>query len=123
MAKKILVADDEVHIVRILRDTLTRRGYEVVTAGDGEEAVALAQAEQPDLIFLDVMMPRRSGFEACQAMRQIDALKDTPIYLLTARGAEQDFAEGEAAGADEYLTKPFSPRALAAKVDEALGGP
>lgn len=122
MAKKILVVDDEVHIVRILRDTLSRRGYEVLTAGDGDEAVRLARAETPDLIFLDVMMPNMTGFEACELMRQEDALSATPIFLLTARGQERDVQYGEQVGATRYLTKPFSPRQLAALVDETLGG-
>lgn len=123
MPKKILVVDDEVHIVRILRDTLTRRGYDVITASDGDEAVTLATSEHPSLIFMDVMMPNMSGFEACQVLRQDDALRDTPIFLLTARGQERDVAEGEAVGADKYLTKPFSPRQLAQLVDDTLGGP
>jgi DNA-binding response OmpR family regulator len=122
MAKKILVVDDEVHIIRILSDTLTRRGYDVVTGADGREAVELALAEHPDLIFLDVMMPNMSGFEACQVLRRDHGL-EVPIFLLTARGQERDVAEGEAAGATCYLTKPFSPRRLADLVDEALAGP
>ncbi len=122
MAKKILVVDDEVHIVRILRDTLSRRGYEVLTAGDGDEAVRLAKAETPDLIFLDVMMPNMTGFEACELMRQEATLAATPIFLLTARGQERDVQYGEQVGATRYLTKPFSPRQLAALVDETLGG-
>jgi DNA-binding response OmpR family regulator len=123
MAKKILVADDEAHIIRILHDTLTRKGYQVVTASDGEEAVSLARAETPSLIFLDVMMPKLDGFQACEAMRTDQALATVPIFLLTARGQERDVEQGEMAGATRYLTKPFSPRALAQLVDETLGGP
>lgn len=123
MPKKILVVDDEVHIVRILRDTLSRRGYDVVTAADGDEAVKVAVSEVPDLVFMDVMMPNVSGFDACETMRREDALAQTPIFLLTARGQERDVQHGEAVGATRYLTKPFSPRSLAALVDETLGGP
>ena len=121
MAKTILVADDEVHIVRILKDTLEKRGYTVITAADGREAVDLAVAEQPDLIFLDVMMPHLSGFEVCQTLRGEHGLT-TPIFLLTARGQERDLTMGQEAGADKYLTKPFSPRSLADLVDTTLGG-
>src|ERR1035438_7683668 len=100
MAKKILVADDEMHIVRILRDTLVKRGYEVVTAADGQEAVDMALAETPDLIFLDVMMPRLSGLEVCHKLRGEHGVR-VPVFLLTARGQERDISLGEEAGADK----------------------
>ncbi|MCC7491452.1 MAG: response regulator [Fimbriimonadaceae bacterium] len=122
MAKKILVADDEPHIVRLLKDVLSRRGYEVITAEAGDRAVALAKSEVPALIFLDVMMPNLSGFEACQQIRSEPALAGVPIFLLTARGQERDVEQGKQVGADRYLTKPFSPRQLADLVDAALGG-
>lgn len=122
MPKKILVADDEIHIVRILKDTLARRGYEVITASDGQEALDTALAQQPDLVFLDVMMPNLDGFQVCRALR-LDHGATMPIFILTARGQEKDVAEGQSVGADRYLTKPFSPRQLGDLVDETLGGP
>ena len=123
MAKKVLVVDDEPHIVRLLKDALSRRGYDVLCAGAGDEAVTVARAERPALIFLDVMMPNLSGFEACKQIRADEALAKTPVFLLTARGQERDRQIGEEAGADRYLTKPFSPRQVAQLVDETLGGP
>lgn len=122
MAKRILVVDDEPHIQRLLKDALTQRGYDVVTASNGEEAIALATADPPALIFMDVMMPGMSGLAATRAIREQAALAAVPIFLLTARGQEQDVKDGLEAGADEYLTKPFSPRQLATLVDEKLGG-
>ncbi len=123
MAQKILVVDDEPHIVRLLKDVLTRRGYEVVTASAGDEALVVARAERPALIFMDVMMPNLSGFEACRLIREDPELQATPIFLLTARGQERDVEQGSAVGADRYLTKPFSPRQLADLVEQTLGGP
>ena len=122
MAKRILVVDDEPHILRLLKDALTRRGYDVVGASSGEQAIALATEEPPELIFMDVMMPGMSGLAATKAIRELDGMAEVPILLLTARGQEQDVQDGMDAGADEYLTKPFSPRELAALVDEKLGG-
>ncbi len=123
MARKILVADDEPHIVRLVKDALTRSGYEVVTAARGDEAVETARTELPELIFLDVMMPGMSGFEACEIIKHDDQLKAIPVFILTARGQERDVEMGEKVGADRYITKPFSPRQLANLVDETLGGP
>lgn len=122
MAKKILVADDETHIVRIVRDALASRGYEVFTASHGAEALQLAKDECPALVILDVMMPQMDGFEVCRAIRADAALSGVPVFLLTARGQESDFERGREVGADQYLTKPFSPRRLADLVDETLGG-
>ncbi len=122
MPKRILVVDDEPHILRLLKDALTRRGYEVVSAASGEQAIAAVKEQPPALIFMDVMMPGMSGLAATKAIRQEAGLAGVPIFLLTARGQEQDVEAGMAAGADEYLTKPFSPRQLAALVDEKLGG-
>ncbi len=123
MGKKILVVDDEPHIVRILKDAFSRRGYEVVTASSGDEALATARAELPALIFLDVMMPNMNGFDTCRAIREDPNLAEVPVFLLTARGAERDVEQGTVVGANRYLTKPFSPRQLSAIVDETLGGP
>ncbi|HIE53408.1 MAG TPA: response regulator [Armatimonadetes bacterium] len=121
MAKKILVADDEVHIVRILTDVLTDAGYEVIPAFDGKEALEKALEEKPDLVFLDLMMPEMSGYEVCRRLREEETTRDTLIFMLTARGQESDEEEGYRVGADLYLTKPFAPRKLVRIVQEKLG--
>jgi len=121
VAKKILVADDEVHIVRILTDVLTDAGYEVIPAFDGKEALEKALEEKPDLVFLDLMMPEMSGYEVCRRLREEETTRDTLIFMLTARGQESDEEEGYRVGADLYLTKPFAPRKLVRIVQEKLG--
>ncbi len=122
MTKKILVADDEIHILQIVKFNLQKRGgYEVVTAKNGEEALELAKAEKPDLILSDVMMPKMSGFEFCEEAKKDDTLKEIPFLILTAKGQESDLVEGEKAGVDEYITKPFSPKSLLNKVKDILG--
>jgi two-component system alkaline phosphatase synthesis response regulator PhoP len=120
VAKTILVADDEVHIVRIIEDKLIRDGHRVITAADGREALEKALAERPDLILMDVMMPRMNGFEVCRRLRQEEATRTTPIFLITAQGQESDEEAGREAGANRYITKPFSPRQLSQIVREAL---
>jgi two-component system alkaline phosphatase synthesis response regulator PhoP len=120
VAKTILVADDEVHIVRIIEDKLIRDGHRVITAADGQEALEKALAERPDLILMDVMMPRMNGFEVCRRLRQEEATRTTPIFLITAQGQESDEEAGREAGANRYITKPFSPRQLSQIVREAL---
>jgi CheY-like chemotaxis protein len=120
VAKTILVADDEVHIVRIIEDKLIRDGHRVITAADGQEALEKALAERPDLILMDVMMPRMNGFEVCRRLRQEEATRTTPIFLITAQGQESDEEAGREAGANRYITKPFSPRQLSQIVREAV---
>lgn len=120
-AKKILVADDEPHILRVVKDKLANAGFVVVTATNGEEALELARRELPDLILLDVMMPKANGFDVCRQLRQEARFAAVPIFLLTARGQEVDRQMGLAAGASEYITKPFSPRQLLQTVQEKLG--
>jgi len=117
MAKTILVVDDERHIVRLVEVNLERAGYEVTAAYDGQEAVASAQAERPDMIILDVMMPRMDGFEALKELRSDSRTKDIPIIMLTAKAQDADIFKGWASGVDSYLTKPFNPRELLAFVD------
>ena len=119
--KKVLVADDEPHILRVVKDKLANAGFAVTTAVNGEEAVALARANHPDLVLLDVMMPKMNGFDACRTLRADPAFAGTPILLLTARGQEADRAMGIEAGATEYITKPFSPRGLLQTVQAHLG--
>jgi DNA-binding response OmpR family regulator len=112
MKATILVVDDEPAIVELVRFTLEDEQVEVLEAADGVEALQIARAVRPDLIFLDVRIPELSGFEVCRAIRQDPALCRTAIVMLTALGQEGDRARGRAAGADDYLTKPFSPLAL-----------
>ncbi|OIP26800.1 hypothetical protein AUK22_06255 [bacterium CG2_30_54_10] len=119
--KKILAADDEPHILRVVKDKLENAGFTVITATNGEEAVQAALREKPDLILLDVMMPKMNGFEACRKLRAEAAFANTPILLLTARGQEVDKKMGLEAGANEYISKPFSPRQLLQYVQEKLG--
>ena len=119
--KKVLVADDEPNIVISLEFLMQREGYAVSVARDGEEALQAVRRERPDLVLLDVMMPRKTGFEVCQAIRADEALQGTRILLLTARGRDTDVAKGMALGADAYVTKPFSTRELVDQVKGMLG--
>ncbi len=121
MSLKILVADDEPNIVISLEYLLKREGYTVVIARDGQEALEAIAREAPDLVLLDVMMPRKTGFEVCQAVRASEALQSTRILMLTAKGRDTDVAKGLALGADAYMTKPFSTRELVQKVADMLG--
>jgi DNA-binding response OmpR family regulator len=121
MAKKILIADDELNIVISLEFLMKREGFEVVIAHDGEEALAKIRQEHPDLILLDVMMPRRSGFDVCQQVRADGALQSTPILMLTAKGRDTEITKGLGLGANAYMTKPFATKDLVAKVRELLG--
>ena len=118
---KILIAEDEKDIRRLVVFTLERAGYEVLEAGDGREAVRLATENQPNLILLDVMMPFMNGYEVCRKLREMPAMKDTPIVLLSAKAQNYEIGEGLQAGANDYLIKPFIPRELAAKVKKMLG--
>ena len=122
MTVKILIADDEPNILISLDYLMKREGFEVHLARDGLEALAVLQRERPRLALLDVMMPHKSGFEVCQALRADDALKDTLVLMLTAKGRETDIAKGLAMGADAYMTKPFSTKELVQKVRSLLDG-
>jgi DNA-binding response OmpR family regulator len=117
---KILVVDDEVHILKIIDYKLRTAGYTVITAADGVEGVEKARAEQPDLILLDVMMPRMDGFQTLEALKQDSATKAIPVFMLTVRGKEMDRLRGLQMGVAAYITKPFSPNALLARIEEAL---
>lgn len=122
MKKKILVVDDEIHIVQIVKFNLEKRGgYEVITAKNGEEGLETAKDKMPDLILSDVMMPKMSGFQFCEALKRDAELKKIPFIILTAKGQENDIKTGTDLGADDYITKPFSPKALLEKVAEILG--
>ena len=117
----LLIADDEPNIVISLEYLLKREGYRVLVARDGQEALDTIVREHPDLVLLDVMMPHKTGFEVCQAVRISPGVEATPILMLTARGRETDVAKGLALGANAYMTKPFSTRELVQKVAEMLG--
>ncbi|MBN8440190.1 MAG: response regulator [Thauera sp.] len=116
MKRKILIADDEQNIVISLEFLMKREGYEVAIASDGEEAVQRMRADPPDLVLLDVMMPKKSGFDVCQEVRADPALAGVRILMLTAKGRDTEVAKGLALGADAYMTKPFSTKELVEKV-------
>jgi DNA-binding response OmpR family regulator len=117
----VLVADDDPDILALVRFRLERDGYEVLSAPDGETALDLALARPPDLALLDVMMPRLDGYEVTRRLRAHGPTTTIPIILLTARVQEPDVERGFEAGADDYVTKPFSPQALGERVQAALG--
>lgn len=121
MTNKILIADDEQNIVISLEFLMKREGFEVTVANDGEEALERIRNDRPDLVLLDVMMPRKTGFEVCQAVKSDPALQGVKILMLTAKGRDTEVAKGLAMGADAYMTKPFSTRELVAKVKSLLG--
>jgi two-component system phosphate regulon response regulator PhoB len=116
----VMIVDDEPHIITLVRVTLEDERLRIVEANDGEEAIALAERELPDLILLDIRMPRLDGFEVCRRLRQEPRFHRTKIVMLTASGQERDRSRGLAAGADDYLTKPFSPLALLSLVQTLL---
>ena len=120
MNQRILIADDEPNILISLEYLMKREGYEVSLARDGDEALAALAEHRPALVLLDVMMPKKSGLEVCQALRADEALKDTLVLMLTAKGRETDTAKGIALGADAYMTKPFSTKELAERVRQLL---
>ena len=120
MSKHVLIADDEANIVISLEFLMKREGHRVTVARDGDAALEAIRRERPDLVLLDVMMPGKSGFEVCQAVRADESLATVKILMLSAKGRDTDLAKGSALGADAYMTKPFSTRELADKVRELL---
>ena len=115
MPSKILIADDEAYIRFLIQQTfeeLEDQGTLIFTADNGEKTLEIIRKEKPDLVFLDVMMPKVNGFEVCQAVKQDEALKSTFIVILTAKGQEFDRLRGEQVGADVFMTKPFDPDEL-----------
>jgi two-component system, OmpR family, alkaline phosphatase synthesis response regulator PhoP len=118
---RILVVDDEIYIVHILDFSLGMEGYEVVTALDGEEGLQKALETKPDLIVLDIMMPKMDGYETCKALKADERTKTIPVILLSAKGRNVDMQTGYDVGADEYITKPFSPRKLVDRINAMLG--
>ena len=121
MTKKVLIVEDEENISLALRYLIKGEGYEVMIARDGEEALAMVEETPPDLMLLDVMMPKRDGYDVCQTIRGNPAWRTIKIIMLSAKGRDIEVEKGMALGADDYMTKPFSTRDLAAKVRAMLG--
>ena len=120
MPHKILVVDDEPALLRLMEFVLAREGHTMLTATNGEEALDEARRERPDLIVLDIMMPKMDGYQVAEAIRTDDELKHTPIIMLSAKAQEEDIQRGMAAGVDRYITKPFSPEDLTSLVSGYL---
>jgi two-component system alkaline phosphatase synthesis response regulator PhoP len=118
---RILVVDDEIYIVHILDFSLGMEGYEVITALDGEQALEKLNSERPDLIVLDIMMPKLDGYEVCKAIKSDPETRHIPVILLSAKGRNVDQKLGFDVGADDYITKPFSPRKLVERINQLLG--
>lgn len=124
MEQKLLIVDDEAHIRMLIGQTLEdleEEGVEFLSAENGEEALKLIQEENPQLVFLDVMMPKMNGMEVCRRVKKELGLNNVFIVLLTAKGQELDRQKGIEVGADVYMTKPFDPEAILAKAKEVLG--
>jgi CheY-like chemotaxis protein len=122
MSKKIVVADDEPDVLFMTAFSLrTVGGFEVIEARNGLEAVERAQQVHPDLIVLDIKMPRMNGYEACRRLKEIPELRDVPVIFLSAKGQRQEIEEGLSLGAVDYILKPFAPEELIAKVRKVLG--
>ena len=123
MSKKLLIVDDEAHIRMLIEQTLEEledEGVEFLTADNGEQALEIIQAENPQLVFLDVMMPKMNGMEVCRRIKKELAMDDVYIVLLTAKGQELDRLKGQEVGADVYMTKPFDPDVILSKAKEVL---
>ncbi len=118
--KRILLVDDEVDFVEVLRVRLENSNYEVVVAYDGEEGLERAEREEPDLIILDIMLPKINGFDVCRKLKVDENFKNIPIIMLTAKFQANDIKFGMAMGADAYITKPFEPHLLIEKIRELL---
>jgi CheY-like chemotaxis protein len=112
LRKRVLICDDDPVILRLLQVNLEIEGYDVISAHHGEEAVQLALSERPDLVVLDIMMPRMDGYEACQQIKSHDATRDIPIVFLSAKAQQSDIDMGTSFGVTQYLTKPFDPTEL-----------
>ncbi|MBG0776347.1 MAG: response regulator [Desulfovibrionaceae bacterium] len=124
MTKKILIVEDEMHIRSLLAQTLEELEdefeVEIITAADGEEGLAAIRTARPEVVFLDIMMPKLNGYEVCRTVKSDDELKDTVIVLLTAKGQEADRKKGLEIGAFDYMTKPFDPDEVLALAKELL---
>jgi two-component system phosphate regulon response regulator PhoB len=121
MAKEtVLVVDDERDILELIRYNLEKEGYRVTTVTSGEEALTIASNEQPSIVLLDLMLPGLDGLQVCRRMKQDDATRSIPIVMLTAKTEDSDIVSGLEIGADDYITKPFSPRVLVARIRAVL---
>ncbi len=120
MSKKIALVDDEPNILLSLEFLIQRAGYDVKTASDGEAGLELVESWQPDLLILDVNMPKRDGFEVCQTLRSNPSFENLKIIMLTAKGREVEREKGLAIGADDYVTKPFSTQEIIDKINSLL---
>ena len=123
MAKKIVLAEDEPQIARLIEFKLEKEGYEVTWKENGEEALKAIKTDKPDLILLDVMMPVMDGYEVLRRLKEDENLKSIPVVMLTARAQERDVVKGIDLGAEDYITKPFHPAELLARVKRILGKP
>jgi len=120
MAKKILLVDDEIQLVDVVKIRLEAIGYDVIPAYDGQEALDKARREKPDLIILDLMLPKIDGYKVCRMLKFDEKYKHIPIILFTARAQEEDVKMGEEVGGDAYIIKPFDPQALLDKIKELI---
>lgn len=118
--KKILIADDHPQVVELVRVTLEGGDYEIVNTSNGEETLKKTRIEKPDLVLLDVVMPKIDGFEVCRKLKEDPQTKGIPVIMLTAKGQEVDKEKGREVGARDYVTKPFSPSTLLLKINELL---
>lgn len=123
MAQSVLIVEDEPNIVLSLEFLVKQAGYDVCVAYDGEAALQAVEDSPPALILLDIMIPKRNGYDVCRTIRANPAWKDIPILMLTAKGRDVEREKGLALGADDYIAKPFSTRELTDKVKRHLGGP
>ncbi|MEL6177619.1 MAG: response regulator [Myxococcota bacterium] len=124
MAQKVLIVDDEIHITQLIEqalEDLEDDGVELLTASDGQQALELIREEQPELVYLDIMMPKMNGFDVCRTVKMEWRLEGMTIVMLTAKGQEADRQKGEAVGADFYMTKPFDPDMLYEHALRVLG--
>jgi len=120
MAKKILIVDDEPQLVELLKIRLEANDYEVLVAVDGKEGLKIARSKKPDLIILDLMLPKIDGFALCRMLKFDEKYKNIPIIMFTARAQESDKKLGKEVGADAYITKPFDPQVLLKKIEDLL---
>ncbi len=118
--KKILIVDDEQDLVHVVEFRLKSAGYEIITAYDGQDGLSKARSLNPDLIILDLMLPKIDGYKVCRMLKFDDKYKKIPIILFTARAQESDKKMGEDVGADAYITKPFDPKVLLGRIEELL---
>jgi two-component system alkaline phosphatase synthesis response regulator PhoP len=119
--KRILAVDDEPHILKLVAFSLKSHGFEVLEASDGLSAISIAEAEQPDMILMDVMMPALDGYEACRRLKANPATQEIPVVMLTAKAQVSEQKTGLDAGAKDYICKPFTPKDLVAQVEALLG--